>query len=80
MGRFNKNPAAAAPLLLALSLAGPAGSAAAQDRDFPWAPELPVGAAVPPIEARDQNGALRRFDDLRGGGGMLFMLSRSFDW
>lgn len=68
----------AAPLLLAFSLAGPAGGAAAQD--FAWAPSLPVGAAIPRIEAPDQNGAVRRFDDLKGGGGMLFMLSRSFDW
>jgi hypothetical protein len=30
--------------------------------------------------AEDQNGELRRFDDLKGENGMLFMLSRSFDW
>ncbi len=55
-----------------------ATSAAAQD--FVWAPDFPVGAALPPISAEDQNGAVRTFDDLVGGNGMLFMLSRSFDW
>ncbi len=79
MRHFSKT-LSAAPLLLALSLAGTSGGAAAQDRDFAWAPSLPVGAAIPRIEAPDQNGAVRRFDDLKGAGGMLFMLSRSFDW
>jgi len=53
-------------------------SAAAQD--FVWAPDFPVGAALPPISAEDQNGEMRGFADLVGGNGMLFMLSRSFDW
>ncbi len=64
-----------AAMMLALFLSG---SAFAQD--FVWAPDFPAGAALPPISAEDQNGEVRTFDDLVGGNGMLFMLSRSFDW
>ena len=49
-------------------------------QDFVWAPDLPVGSTLPEIAAEDQNGELRRFEDLKGENGMLFMLSRSFDW
>lgn len=49
-------------------------------QDYVWAPDLPVGSALPEISAEDQNGELRRFEDLKGENGMLFMLSRSFDW
>jgi hypothetical protein len=48
-------------------------------QDYVWAPDFPVGSALPEIAAEDQNGELRRFDDLKGENGMLFMLSRSFD-
>ncbi len=64
-----------AGMMLALFLSG---SAFAQD--FTWAPDFPAGAALPLISAEDQNGEVRTFDDLVGGNGMLFMLSRSFDW
>lgn len=53
---------------------------AAQAQDFVWAPDLPVGASIPAIEAPDQNGAIRQFDDLVGERGLLLMFSRSFDW
>ena len=49
-------------------------------QDYDWAPDFPVGATIPEISALDQNGALRSFNDLKGEKGMLFMLSRSFDW
>ena len=49
-------------------------------QDYVWAPDFLVGSALPEIAAEDQNGELRRFDDLKGENGMLFMLSRSFDW
>ncbi len=49
-------------------------------QDYVWAPDFPVGSALPEVVALDQNGELRRFDDLKGENGMLFMLSRSFDW
>ncbi len=64
-----------AGMVLALFLAGTAFA-----QDFVWAPDFPAGATLPPISAADQNGAVRTFDDLAGGNGMLFMLSRSFDW
>lgn len=62
-----------AVLLLCTSLATVA-------QEFDWAPEFPVGAAIPEISAPDQDGNVRNFDDLVGANGMLFMLSRSFDW
>ena len=42
----------------------------AQAQEFIWAPQLPVGSALPPITAQDQTGTLRS----------LQVLSRSFDW
>ena len=56
------------------------GSSAASAQEFVWAPEFPVGAQMAEIAAQDQNGELRQFEDLVGENGMLFMLSRSFDW
>lgn len=53
---------------------------AAQAQDFVWAPDFPVGSRVPPITAVDQNGTPRSFANLTGEKGLLFMLSRSFDW
>ena len=64
--------------LVALILTGVFQLAAAQE--FVWAPDFPVGASLPEISAQDQDGKLRTFDDLKGETGMLFMLSRSFDW
>jgi hypothetical protein len=49
-------------------------------QEFVWAPEFPVGAEIAEISAQDQDGELREFADLVGENGMLFMLSRSFDW
>lgn len=62
--------------LLLLILSAPLASG----QDFVWAPDFPVGAAIAEIAAEDQNGELRQFDDLKGENGLLFMLSRSFDW
>lgn len=64
--------------LIALVLTGIVQFATAQE--FVWAPDFPVGASLPEISAQDQDGKLRTFDDLIGEKGMLFMLSRSFDW
>lgn len=55
-------------------------SAASHAQEFVWAPQFPVGSELPEISAQDQNGELRSFTDLVGENGMLFMLSRSFDW
>ena len=63
---------------LALILLGAFQVSMAQE--FMWAPEFPVGASIPDISAPDQDGNLRTFDELRGEKGLLFMLSRSFDW
>ena len=49
-------------------------------QDFVWAPDFPVGASIPEISAQDQDGNLQTFDGLKGEKGMLFMMSRSFDW
>lgn len=64
--------------LLALMLLGSFQISIAQD--FVWAPDFPVGASVPEISAQDQDGNVQTFDDLKGEKGMLFMMSRSFDW
>jgi len=65
-------------VLASLPLMGFSGLASGQE--FVWAESFPVGSAAPEIAADDQNGELRRFDDLVGEKGLLFMLSRSFDW
>ncbi len=64
--------------LVALILTGVFQLAAAQE--FVWAPDFPVVASLPEISAHSHDGILRTFDDLKGETGMLFMLSRSFDW
>lgn len=65
--------------LLALVLLAGFQVSMAQE-EFVWAPDLSVGSSLPEISAQDQNGAARSFDNLVGENGMLFMLSRSFDW
>ena len=65
-------------LLFGLILLGTFQISMAQD--FVWAPDFPVGASIPDISAQDQDGNVRTFNDLKGEKGMLFMLSRSFDW
>lgn len=65
-------------VLLALILLGAFQFSMAQD--FVWAPDFPVGASIIDISAQDQDGNIRTFDDLKGEKGMLFMMSRSFDW
>jgi len=46
----------------------------------PFDPGLPVGAAAPELEATDQNGQVRRFEDLRGPNGLALLFFRSADW
>ena len=65
-------------ILLTLLLLGSFQLSVAQE--FIWAPDFPVGATVPEIAAQDQDGNLQTFDDLKGEKGLLFMMSRSFDW
>jgi len=61
-----------------LLVGGSVQSALAQD--FIWAPDFPVGASMIEISAPDQNGTVLGFEELKGEQGLLFMLSRSFDW
>lgn len=49
-------------------------------QDFIWAPDYPVGAEFPAIEAQDQDGNSQDLEDLMGDNGLFFMFSRSFDW
>tara|TARA_R110002073_G_scaffold76893_1_gene186562 strand:+ start:158 stop:397 length:240 start_codon:yes stop_codon:yes gene_type:complete len=65
-------------ILLALMLLGSFQLSLAQD--FVWAPDFPVGAVIPEISAQDQDGNVQTFDALKGEKGLLFMMSRSFDW
>ncbi|MCB1672418.1 MAG: hypothetical protein R3F41_18605 [Gammaproteobacteria bacterium] len=51
-----------------------------QAQDFVWAPDFPVGTVIADIEAPDQNGEIKTFQDLVGENGLLLMFSRSFDW
>ena len=65
-------------LITTLLLLGTARFAVAQE--FVWAPDFPVGSTIPEFAAQDQDGNLQTFQDLVGEKGLLFMLSRSFDW
>ena len=49
-------------------------------QDYDWASGFPVGSSIIDISAEDQNGMVQTFDSLVGEKGLLFMLSRSFDW
>lgn len=49
-------------------------------QEYVWAPVFPVGSLFIEISAQDQNGVFRSFNGLVGEKGLLFMLSRSFDW
>jgi hypothetical protein len=49
-------------------------------QEFVWAPDFPIGAALPEISAQDQDGVIRTFTDLKGENGLVFVFSRSFDW
>ncbi|NKB34558.1 MAG: hypothetical protein GKR91_15810 [Pseudomonadales bacterium] len=49
-------------------------------QEYVWATDFPVGSSIIEISAQDQNGTVQTFEDLVGEKGMLFMLSRSFDW
>jgi len=39
-----------------------------------------IGAPLPAFEARDQDGRLRTFADLRGPSGLILLFYRSADW
>jgi hypothetical protein len=39
-----------------------------------------IGAPLPAFEARDQDGRLRTFSDLKGPSGLILIFYRSADW
>ncbi len=74
-----------APLLTILALALASAGSLAQDttdseQAFDWAPAFPIGARIPDLASLDQNAEKQDFDSLKGERGLLFLLSRSFDW
>ena len=65
-------------ILLALTFLNAIQLSNAQDYD--WASDFSVGSSIIDISAQDQHGMVQTFDGLVGEKGLLFMLSRSFDW
>lgn len=55
-------------------------SHALQAQEFVWAPDLPVGTALPAINAQDQSGTVRTLQEITGEKGLVLVMSRSFDW
>ena len=53
---------------------------ASNAQEFVWGPDFPVGTAIPDLSSQDQTGAVRDYDSIRGHRGMIFLISRSFDW
>ncbi|MGI9250086.1 MAG: hypothetical protein ACR2PR_02665 [Pseudohongiellaceae bacterium] len=76
--KLRKYTAALSIALLALLLSVLPMASVAQE--FVWAPDFPVGSNMIEISAEDQNGNVQTFDSLKGEKGLVFMLSRSFDW
>lgn len=58
----------------------PGGPILPQPETWTGAPGPAVGATVPAFEAPDQDGRLRRFETLRGPGGLLLNFNRSAVW
>ena len=49
-------------------------------QEFNWAPDFPVGASIPMLEAPDQNGTVQNLASLTGDKGLVLVFNRSFDW
>lgn len=69
-----------AVVLAVMSTGSFAQNAESDDLEFDWAPNFPIGAGIPELSSLDQNGQEQNFDSLKGERGLLFLLSRSFDW
>ena len=70
-----------AAFALALASTGSlAQSAAGTEQTFNWAPNFPIGSSIPDLTSLDQNTQTQDFNSLKGERGLLFLLSRSFDW
>ena len=76
MSRSHKPRQLAFAALLFLLGIGTTGSA----QEFVWAPDFPVGSAIPDLSSEDQNGERQNFNSLKGEHGLIFLLNRSFDW
>lgn len=46
----------------------------------PIATGIQVGTKIPAVQARDQHGDTRNFENLRGPNGLLLLFHRSADW
>jgi peroxiredoxin len=64
------------PVLLLLCFFSPLSTA----QEFNWAPDYPVGATIPMLEAPDQNGNVQTLGSLSGEKGLVLVFNRSFDW
>ena len=69
-----------AVVLALMSTGSFAQDAESDDPEFDWAPNFPIGARIPELSSLDQNAQEQNFDSLKGERGLLFLLSRSFDW
>jgi hypothetical protein len=58
----------------------PGGPIPSRPETWTGAPGPAVGTAVPAFEAPDQDGRVRRFETLRGPGGLLLNFNRSAVW
>lgn len=75
-----KNSLIHAAALLALLFIHSASQAQDADQDFVWAPDFPVGATIPVLEAPDQHGEIQTLETLTGTKGLMLVFNRSFDW
>ena len=62
-------------LLLVVAMANPVF---ADDYPAQWGPR--IGAPLPVLEAPDQEGVVRSFENLVGERGLLLSMNRSADW
>ena len=53
---------------------------ASNAQESAWAPDFPVGTAIPDLSSQDQSGAVRDYDSIKGDRGVIFFINRSFDW
>jgi len=75
-----KNPLIQATALLALVLIATTARPQEAAGEFVWAPNFPVGATIPVLEAPDQHGEIQTLATLTGSKGLMLVFNRSFDW
>ena len=77
IARYDNRPVVLAMALIAGSVFFLSPSMAA-DEPISTGPE--IGASIPAIQASDQWGKTREFEDLSGPEGLLLLLFRTVDW